>query len=37
MLYDIHGRTKPIKTERLLKELEQYRSFFIENPVARVQ
>ncbi len=34
LLHDIHERIEPIEAIRLLKELEQYRPFFIEDPLA---
>jgi mannonate dehydratase len=34
LLHDIHERIEPIQALNLLKELEQYRPFFIEDPVA---
>lgn len=34
LLHDIHERIEPIEAVRLLKELEQYRPFFIEDPLA---
>jgi mannonate dehydratase len=34
LLHDIHERIEPIHAMQLLKELEQYRPFFIEDPVA---
>jgi mannonate dehydratase len=34
LLHDVHERVAPIEAVRLLQELEQYRPFFIEDPVA---
>jgi mannonate dehydratase len=34
LLHDVHERVQPRDAIRLLKELEQYRPFFIEDPVA---
>jgi mannonate dehydratase len=34
LLHDIHERIAPIEAVNLLKELEKYRPFFIEDPVA---
>jgi len=34
LLHDIHERIEPIEAVNLLKELEKYRPFFIEDPVA---
>ena len=34
LLHDVHERIAPIDAVNLLKELEQYRPFFIEDPVA---
>lgn len=33
-LHDVHERIRPIEAVNLLKELEQYRPFFIEDPLA---
>jgi mannonate dehydratase len=37
LLHDIHERIEPIEAINLLKELEQYRPFFIEDPLAPEQ
>lgn len=34
LLHDIHERVEPIQAIKLVKELEQYRPFFIEDPFA---
>ena len=36
-LHDVHERIRPIEVLALLKELEQYRPFFIEDPLAPEQ
>ena len=35
LLHDVHERIQPIEAINLLKELEQYRPFFIEDPWLR--
>ena len=37
LLHDVHERIEPIEAIGLLKELEQYRPFFIEDPLAPEQ
>lgn len=37
LLHDVHERVAPIEAIRLVKELEQYRPFFIEDPFAPEQ
>ncbi len=37
LLHDVHERIQPIEAINLLKELEQYRPFFIEDPLAPEQ
>ena len=37
LLHDVHERVRPIEVVALLKELEQYRPFFIEDPLAPEQ
>lgn len=37
LLHDVHERVEPIEAIRLVKELEQYRPFFIEDPFAPEQ
>lgn len=37
LLHDVHERVEPIDAIRLVKELEQYRPFFIEDPFAPEQ
>ena len=37
LLHDIHERIEPIEAIRLCKELEQYRPFFIEDPLSPEQ
>ena len=37
LLHDVHERIEPIDAIRLLKELEKYRPFFIEDPVSPEQ
>jgi mannonate dehydratase len=37
LLHDIHERIQPIEAIRLVKELEKYRPFFIEDPLAPEQ
>ena len=37
LLHDVHERIEPIEAIRLVKELEQYRPFFIEDPFAPEQ
>ena len=37
LLHDVHERLAPIDTMRLAKELEQYRLFFLEDPLAPEQ
>jgi len=37
LLHDVHERIRPIEAINLLKELEQYRPFFIEDPLSPEQ
>ena len=37
MLHDVHERIEPIEAIRLCKELEQYRPFFVEDPLSPEQ
>ncbi|MCA9265476.1 MAG: bifunctional D-altronate/D-mannonate dehydratase [Planctomycetales bacterium] len=37
LLHDVHERVRPIEAINLLKELEKYRPFFIEDPLAPEQ
>ena len=37
LLHDVHERVEPIEAIRLVKELEQYRPYFIEDPFAPEQ
>ena len=35
LLHDVHERVEPIEVVNLLKQLEEYRPFFIEDPLHR--